>query len=88
MREGLISAFLAAIAVTVAAVWSSRRAVLWAGIVAVVAILPLALAGHAASTVEHETAVNGLAFHLVGTAAWVGGLGADVYKRQAIPRAP
>ena len=84
LREGLISAFLAAIAVTVAAVWSSRRAVLWAGIVAVVAILPLALAGHAASTVEHETAVNGLAFHLVGTAAWVGGLGALMLLRPAL----
>ena len=81
LREGLISAFLAAIAVTVAAMWSSRRAVLWAGIVSVVAILPLALAGHGASTVEHETAVNGLAFHLVGTALWVGGLGALVLLR-------
>ena len=84
LREGLISAFLAAIAVTVAAMWSSRRAVLWAGIVSVVAILPLALAGHGASTVEHETAVNGLAFHLVGTALWVGGLGALVLLRPVL----
>ena len=84
LREGLISAFLAAMAVTVAAMWSSRRAVLWAGIVSVVAILPLALAGHGASTVEHETAVNGLAFHLVGTALWVGGLGALVLLRPVL----
>jgi putative copper resistance protein D len=84
LREGLISAFLAAIAVTVAAMWSSRRAVLWAGIVSVVAILPLALAGHGASTLEHETAVNGLAFHLVGTALWVGGLGALVLLRPVL----
>ena len=84
LREGLISAFLAAIAVTVAAMWSSRRAVLWAGIVSVVAILPLALAGHGASTVEHETAVNGLAFHLVGPALWVGGLGALVLLRPVL----
>ena len=84
LREGLISAFLAAIAVTVAAMWSSRRAVLWAGIVSVVAILPLALAGHGASTVEHETAVHGLAFHLVGTALWVGGLGALVLLRPVL----
>ncbi len=84
LREGLISAFLAAVAVSVAATWASRRAVLWAGIISVVAILPLALAGHAASTVEHETAVNALAFHLVGTAAWVGGLGAVVLLRPAL----
>ncbi len=84
LREGLISAFLAAVAVSIAAVWSGRRAVLWAGEISVVAILPLALAGHAASTVEHETAVNGLAFHLVGTAVWVGGLGALVLLRPAL----
>ncbi len=81
LREGLISALLAAVAVTIAAVGTTRRATLWAGIVSVVAILPLALAGHSASTLEHETAVNALAFHLVGAAAWIGGLGALVALR-------
>ena len=58
LREGLISAFLAAIAVTVAAMWSSRRAVLWAGIVSVVAILPLALAGHGLAAVGDQEAAR------------------------------
>ena len=84
LREGLISAALAAIAVTIAALGRSRLATLWAGIVSVVAILPLALAGHAASTVEHETAVNALAFHLVGSVAWVGGLAALLLLRPAL----
>ncbi len=84
LREGLISSALAAIAVTIAFAATKRVTILWAGIVSVVAILPLALAGHAASTVEHETAVNALAFHLVGSVAWVGGLGALWLLRPAL----
>ena len=81
LREGLISAFVAAIAVAIAASGSSRRAIAWAGGFAVFALLPLALAGHAASTAEHETAVNTLAFHLVAVVLWVGGLAAIVILR-------
>ncbi len=81
LREGLISAALAAVAVTVAALASSRTAVGWAGGLAVVALLPLALAGHAAGSSSHETAVNAIAFHLVAAALWVGGLAALVILR-------
>ncbi len=81
LREGLISAALAAVAVTVAALATSRRAVGWAGGLAVLALLPLALAGHAAGSSAHETAVNAIAFHLVGAALWVGGLAALVVLR-------
>ncbi len=84
LREGLISALLAAIAVTLATISSRRVVTLWAGIVSLIAILPLALAGHSASTTEHETAVNALAFHLVGAAAWVGGLGALALLRPTL----
>lgn len=84
LREGLISAAVAALAVAVASSGTSRRAIGWAGGLAVVALLPLALAGHAASTAEHETAVNALTFHLVGTALWVGGLAALAVLRPAL----
>lgn len=84
LREGLISAALAAIAVAIVALSSRRLASLWAGIVGLVAIFPLALAGHAASTIEHETAVNALLFHMVGTVAWVGGLAAVTILRPTL----
>ena len=86
LREGLISAALAAVAVTVAALASSRRAVGWAAGAAVAALLPLALAGHAAGSADHETAVNAIAFHLVAAALWVGGLAALVILR--VPLGP
>ena len=84
LREGLISVLLVAIAVTIAASSSTRLASLWSGIVSLTALFPLALAGHAASTLEHETAVNALLFHLVGTVAWVGGLAAVTILRPAL----
>ena len=40
----------------------------------VLAVLPLALAGHAAGSASHDTAVNSLAVHLVAAVLWVGGL--------------
>ncbi|MGV1007908.1 MAG: cytochrome c oxidase assembly protein [Dermatophilaceae bacterium] len=76
LREGLISAALAATAVTVTALARSRTAVGWTGGPAVAALLPLALAGHAAGRASHETAVNAIAVHLVAVALWVGGLAA------------
>ena len=48
----------------------------WPGcpLLAVLGVLPLALAGHAAGPTDHSTAVNALAVHLVGVTVWVGGL--------------
>ena len=37
-------------------------------------LIPLALIGHAAGTVNHSLAVNSLGLHLVGIVTWVGGL--------------
>ena len=84
LREGIISASIAAIAVVVVTVSGTRLGALWAGILGLVAIFPLALAGHAASTLEHETAVNALIFHMVGTIAWVGGLAAVTILRPTL----
>jgi len=74
LRVGILSAAVAAVATTIAAVSLSRNGLATAAFVAVLALLPLALAGHAAGSADHETAVNTIAAHLVGAALWVGGL--------------
>ncbi|MEO3937504.1 cytochrome c oxidase assembly protein [Dermatophilaceae bacterium Soc4.6] len=74
LRVGIISSLLAAVAATIAGVSLTRKGLAGAAFVAVGALLPLALAGHAAGSSDHETAVNTIAFHLVGAALWVGGL--------------
>jgi putative copper resistance protein D len=76
LREGLISAAIAALAVAVAAGARSRTGIAWAAAGSVLALLPLALAGHAAGSASHETAVNAIAAHLVAVSLWVGGLAA------------
>jgi putative copper resistance protein D len=40
----------------------------------VVALIPLALTGHAAGTANHSLAVNAIGVHLVAVVIWVGGL--------------
>jgi cytochrome c oxidase assembly factor CtaG/putative copper export protein len=84
LRVAIISAVLAAAATTVAAVSLSRRGLATAAVLAVGALLPLALAGHAAGTNDHETAVNTLAVHVIGASVWVGGLLALVLLRPAL----
>ncbi|WP_147436292.1 cytochrome c oxidase assembly protein [Mycetocola manganoxydans] len=44
------------------------------GALAVVALLPMALTGHAAGDQGHSTAVTALALHMLGAAVWLGGL--------------
>jgi putative copper resistance protein D len=61
------------------------RSVPWiaaAAAIAVFALLPLSLSGHAAGSDEHGNAVNSLAIHLVGVTAWAGGLAAVVVLRR------
>lgn len=52
--------------------------VAWAAALSLLALLPLALAGHAAGSNDHDNAVDSLALHLVAVSLWVGGLGALV----------
>ncbi|MFY9304013.1 MAG: cytochrome c oxidase assembly protein [Rhodoluna sp.] len=42
--------------------------------IGLLALVPLALIGHAAGTENHSLAVNSLGMHLVGVVTWVGGL--------------
>ena len=43
-------------------------------LLAVLAMLPIALAGHAAGTDDHDLASDSLIYHLLGVSVWVGGL--------------
>ena len=86
LRVAIISALVAAAATTVAAMSLQRKGIATAAFLAVGALLPLALAGHAAGTTDHETAVNTIAAHLVGASLWVGGLLAVVLLRPALGR--
>jgi cytochrome c oxidase assembly factor CtaG/putative copper export protein len=48
----------------------------WAAVLALVALWPLALTGHAAGSRDHMNSVDSLVIHLVATCLWVGGLAA------------
>jgi cytochrome c oxidase assembly factor CtaG/putative copper export protein len=74
VRVTLITAALAAVVSVMALLVARRAAMAWLSAIAVVALLPLALAGHAAGAADHTTAVNALALHLVAVSVWVGGL--------------
>jgi putative copper resistance protein D len=50
----------------------------WAAVLAVLALAPLALTGHAAGSANHELGVNSQFGHLVGVSVWMGGLVAMV----------
>ncbi|MDQ6716351.1 MAG: bifunctional copper resistance protein CopD/cytochrome c oxidase assembly protein [Actinomycetota bacterium] len=86
LRVGIISAGLAAVATVVAGVALSRKGLAAAAFLAIFAIVPLALAGHASGDADHETAVNALAAHLLGATLWVGGLLALLVLRPVLGR--
>jgi cytochrome c oxidase assembly factor CtaG/putative copper export protein len=68
---------LLVVAVAVLTVVSSRIVTAaWAAGVAVLALLPLSLTGHASGSSDHQNSVTSLALHLVTVTIWVGGLGA------------
>lgn len=84
LRALLISTTLAAV-VAVGGAFATRHATVGAlALVALLALTPLALTGHAAGTRGHELAVDSLAGHLVGVSVWVGGLAALVLLRSRL----
>jgi putative copper resistance protein D len=87
MRSLLISVLLSAVVATGAAVATRRNTVGWMAVVALGALLPIALTGHAAGSNDHETAVDSLAFHLIGVTVWVGGLAALAVLRPSLGKA-
>ena len=80
----VVSAVCILIATIVAALARKLTSVGVACGFAIFALLPLALAGHAAGSFEHANAVNSLALHLVGVTIWVGGLLALLLMRKTI----
>ncbi len=75
-RAMVTSLLLAFVVATGAAMARSVNAIGWLAVLSLLAILPLALAGHAAGSSDHEMAVDSLGAHLVGVTVWVGGLAA------------
>lgn len=65
---------LGAVTTVLAFAIRGRRATLLVLILAVVAVFPLALQGHAAGASGHSLAVNSLLVHLLGAGVWLGGL--------------
>ncbi|KQO61342.1 cytochrome c oxidase assembly protein [Curtobacterium sp. Leaf261] len=78
----VVSAVGILVAAVVAAFATRVTTIAVATVSALFALLPLALSGHAAGSLEHANAVNSLAFHLIGVCVWVGGLVAVLLVRK------
>jgi putative copper resistance protein D len=87
LRALLVSVLLAALAATGAAIATRRTTVGWMALIALGALLPLALTGHAAGSADHEAAVDSLAFHLIAATVWAGGLAALAILRPSLGKA-
>ena len=74
LRVAVISSALALVVTVGAALVRRRSGMVALAALGVLAVLPLALAGHAAGSGSHDTAVDSLALHLVSVLLWVGGL--------------
>jgi putative copper resistance protein D len=74
LRVAAISTAMALVVTIGAAVVRRRSGMVALAVLSILAVLPLALAGHASGTASHDLAVNSLALHLVSAVIWVGGL--------------
>ena len=80
--QSLVVSAVAILVATVLAAFATRVTTLAVATVAgLFALLPLALSGHAAGSLEHANAVNSLAIHLIGVCVWAGGLVAVLLLR-------
>lgn len=75
-RALLASALVVAVLVNLVILATKVVTVAWAAALSLVALLPLALAGHSAGSADHMNSVDSLALHLLGVCVWVGGLAA------------
>src|SRR6185437_1031193 len=83
-RAMVTSLLLAFVVATGAAMARSLSSIGWLAALSLLAILPLALAGHAAGSTDHEMAVDSLGAHLVAVTVWVGELAALALLRPAL----
>lgn len=85
-RAGLYACLLAA-SVAVAAVAIARPlGAIWTLVLALVALVPVALTGHAAGAVSHDAATSSLWLHLCAVTIWAGGLAALVAVSGSVGR--
>ena len=56
----------------------------WAAVMSMLAVLPLALGGHAAGSRDHVNSTDSLAIHVVVVCLWVGGLAALVLVARSL----
>ena len=77
-RSAVASLVVAAV-VSIGTMLATRTSTVgWLALGSVLALWPVALAGHVAGSDDHEAAVDSLAVHLVSVSFWVGGLAALV----------
>jgi cytochrome c oxidase assembly factor CtaG/putative copper export protein len=78
-RALIVQAIVAAL-VALACRWTVaiRQLAIWL-VVAVLALLPVSLTGHATATAAHDLATTSLFVHVVAASVWVGGLAALVW---------
>ncbi|MFC4222256.1 cytochrome c oxidase assembly protein [Lysinibacter cavernae] len=70
----LITLLLGAVVTVLCFAVRDQRVVIVVTILSVIALVPMAMQGHAAGSASHDAAVNGLGLHLVSAAVWLGGL--------------
>lgn len=83
-RTAVISSAIVAVVAVAAPLARTKGALAWAAAGSVLALLPLALSGHSAASLDHMSGVNALAFHLVSATVWIGGLVALLVVRPSL----
>ena len=83
-RTAVISSVIVAVIAVTVPLAKTKGALAWAAAASILALLPLALAGHSAASLDHMSGVNALAFHLVSATVWMGGLVALLVVRPSL----
>ncbi|GAA3667905.1 cytochrome c oxidase assembly protein [Microbacterium marinilacus] len=73
-RTWLITTIAAAVVTILAFAIRSWTASLFTAILAIVSVIPMATQGHSGDLASHDATVTALSLHVVGAAAWLGGL--------------
>ena len=83
-RVLLISGLIAVVVACCSRFTTRRAPMAWLAVLTLLAVVVLALTGHAAGSASHEDAVNSLGVHLLGVVVWTGGLVALVVMRRPL----
>ncbi|SMC38847.1 putative copper resistance protein D [Janibacter indicus] len=83
-RTAVISSAIVGVIAIAAPLARTKGTLAWAAAGSVLALLPLALSGHSAASLDHMSGVNALAFHLVSATVWIGGLVALLVVRPSL----